>query len=131
MCIEGIKEWFLLLIPFRLVFRLLIFLDLELAPIFFLNVPLFLKMPSWFLRLYLIGMLLMEVYLILKLRKEKFLARTLLVYFSTATILEFPYVPFSGLFSGNFGGIFLFALPWHLSALIGLLILLKLFLRRL
>ncbi|WP_456326584.1 hypothetical protein [Palaeococcus sp. (in: euryarchaeotes)] len=130
MCIEDINGWFLLLVPFRLVFRFLIFLDLELTPIFFLNIPLFLKMPSGFLLLYLFGMLLMEAYLILNLRKKRFPTKILLVYFGIATILEFPYVPFSGLFSDNFSGIFLFVLPWYLSALIGLLILLKPFLRR-
>ena len=127
---ENLKGWFSLLIAFRLAFRSLIFLDLELAPVFFLNIPLFLKMPSELLLLYLLGMLSMEVYLILSLRKGNFPPRSLLVYFGTATILEFPYVPFKGLLNGDFSGVFFFVIPWYLSTLVGLMISLKLLFRK-
>jgi len=51
-------------------------------------------MPSELLPLCLLGMLSIEVYLILSLRNGNFLPGALLIYFGTATILEFPYVPF-------------------------------------
>lgn len=82
-------------------------------------------MPSELLLLYLLGMLFIEVYLILSLRKGNFPSKALLVYFGIATILEFPYVPFKGLLNGGFSGIFFFVLPWYLSVLIGFVLVLK------
>lgn len=127
---ENFKGWFPILITFRLAFRSLIFLDLELAPVFFLNIPLFLKMPSELLLIYLLGMLSIEVYLILSLKKGNFPSKALLAYFDTATILEFPYVPFKELLNRGFSGIFFFVLPWYLSTLAGLMISLKLLFRK-
>jgi len=122
---SGFRDLLPFLIAFRLVFRLLVFIDLELAPVFFLNIPLFLKMPSEFLLLYLIGMLVAEIYLISRLRKGSFPLNVLLVYFVLAVFFEFPYALFEGTFNGHFSGIFFFVLPWYLSTLAGLVITLK------
>jgi len=110
---------------FRLAFRSLIFLDLDLAPVFFLNIPLFLKMSNGFVLVYLIGMLIAEIYLISSIRKGSSPLKLLLVYFILAVIFEFPCVSLKGLLNGNFSGIFFFVLPCYLSALVGLVITLK------
>ncbi|KPU63915.1 hypothetical protein EP1X_01630 [Thermococcus sp. EP1] len=123
---NDLKNWLPLLIVFKLAFRLLIFLDLELAPVFFLNIPLFLKMFDGFLLFYLVGMLAVEVYLILILRKGDFPLNLLLMYFITAVFFDLPYVLFRGLVHGNFNSIFFLVLPWYISTLTGLGITLRL-----
>lgn len=124
------KTWLLIIIPFRLFFRLLILLNLGLIIVLFLNVPVFSKMPEprVFLPLYLIGMLAIEIYLIFSMRKGKFHRELLLLYFGIALIFEFPYAPFREVYEGfnpEAVGLFLFVLPWYLSALIGLPLVLR------
>lgn len=125
---QNLEVWLPLIVALRVVFRFLIFLDLELFPVFFLNIPLLSKMPRGFLLPYLLGMFFIEVDLLWTLRKEILPLKPLLVYFGTATVLEFPYALFKGLLTGYFDGIFLFVLPWYLSALAGLVTSLKLLL---
>ena len=124
-CSSESLSWLPLLLVFRLAFRSLIFLDLDLAPVFFLNIPLFLKMSNGFVLVYLIGMLIAEIYLISSIRKGSSPLKLLLVYFILAVIFEFPCVSLKGLLNGNFSGIFFFVLPCYLSALVGLVITLK------
>lgn len=112
--------WLPLLLLFRLGFRFVTLLDPVLGMVLFYNAPLMLHFPRIVVLCYPLIMGIVEVYLVVALRRGQFPFGLILTYFMAAIVFEFPYAAVE---SGE-SGILLLPLMWYITAPAGLLLVL-------